>query len=394
MQHVAAQTVTNVMFLIFAGTALLSTMALLTRQSLLVAYIALGALLGPWCLKLVSNTAVIRQAGDIGIIFLLFLLGLHLQPQSLFHSLRKMSVLTLISSLLFFGVGYGISYAFGYETWVCIFAGFTAMFSSTIIGLKLLPTTILHHQHTGELVVSILLLQDIIAIATIFGLEIVADRSAQAGLRQLLLITAGFPILFAVAYIFQRYVISKLLERFDKIHEYIFILSIGWCLCMAELSSFFGLSEEIGAFIAGVALASNPIAFYIAESLKPLRDFFLVIFFFTIGAGFNFGYLPQVIWPACALATLLLLLKPYIFERLLRRSGEIKSVSWEIGVRLGQMSEFSLLITYVALENKLIPEQAAYMLQAAVIITFIASCYWTVMRYPTPLAATDSLRRD
>lgn len=394
MQHVAAQTVTNVMFLIFAGTALLSTMALLTRQSLLVAYIALGALLGPWCLKLVNNTAVIRQAGEIGIIFLLFLLGLHLQPQSLFHSLRKMSVLTLISSLLFFGVGYGISYAFGYETWVCIFAGFTAMFSSTIIGLKLLPTTILHHQHTGELVVSILLLQDIIAIATIFGLEIVADRSAQAGLRQLLLITAGFPILFAVAYLFQRYVISKLLERFDKIHEYIFILSIGWCLCMAELSSFFGLSEEIGAFIAGVALASNPIAFYIAESLKPLRDFFLVIFFFTIGAGFNFGYLPEVIWPACALAGLLLLLKPYIFERLLRRSGEVKSVSWEIGVRLGQMSEFSLLITYVALENTLIPAQAAYMLQAAIIITFIASCYWTVMRYPTPLAATDRLRRD
>lgn len=386
-----AYTITYVTFLIFAGTAILSTMALYTRQSLLVAYIALGALLGPWGLKLVNNTEIIKQTGEIGIIFLLFLLGLHLQPQNLFHSLRKMSLITIISSIIFFMAGFLITYVFGYNYHECLLIGTIAMFSSTIIGIKLLPTTTLHHQHTGELVISILLLQDVIAILVLMGMEIIADRAQPIRLDWVI---ASFPILFLVAYVFQRFILSPLLERFDKIHEYIFILSIGWCLCMAELSHYLGLSEEIGAFIAGVALASNPIAFYIAESLKPLRDFFLVIFFFTIGAGFNFDYLSSVFLPACTLAIILLVLKPLVFNWLLRQAGEVKTISQEIGVRLGQMSEFSLLVLYMALETELISPMTNYMGEAAIIITFIVSCYWTALRYPTPLAITDKLLRD
>src|SRR6266404_5317435 len=158
-------TIGHVMFLIFTGTALLSTMALFTRQSLLVAYIALGAILGPWGLGFINNDATIRQAGDIGIIFLLFLLGLHLQPQNLFHSLRKMSFITISSSVIFFMTGFALGYLFNFTYEESVVIGIATMFSSTIIGIKLLPTTILHHQHTGELVISILLLQDILAIA-------------------------------------------------------------------------------------------------------------------------------------------------------------------------------------------------------------------------------------
>lgn len=385
------QTITNVMFFIFAGTAALSTLALMTRQSLLVAYIALGALLGPWGLKLVNNASIIKQTGDIGIIFLLFLLGLHLQPQNLFHSMRKMSKLTFLSSLMFFIIGFVPVFCFGYSLTESLIIGAVTMFSSTIIGIKLLPTTILHHQHTGELVISILLLQDIIAIAILLTIEII---SAQQTPYQFIAIVLSFPILLTIAYIIERYVLSYLLSRFDKIHEYIFILSIGWCLLMTQLGHFFGLSDEIGAFIAGVALASNPIALYIAESLKPLRDFFLVIFFFTIGAMFDFSYFLQVIIPACSLAILVLLLKPVIFSKLLRRYGEVKSVSLEIGVRLGQMSEFSLLVIYSALSTHLLAPLTAYMAEGTIIITFIVSCYWIVLRYPTPLAATDKLRRD
>jgi predicted Kef-type K+ transport protein len=163
---------------------------------------------------------------------------------------------------------------------------------------------------------------------------------------------------------------------------------------MAQISSYFGLSDEIGAFIGGVALATSPIAFYIAESLKPLRDFFLVIFFFTIGASFNFDYFTAVIVPALFLSTLLLIIKPAVFQWLLYRSGEVKSVSKELGVRLGQMSEFSLLVIYLGLQTNVLPPTTAYMVEAAIIITFIVSCYWTVMWYPTPLASTDNLRRD
>lgn len=384
--------VTHVIFLIFFGAAILSTAALFTRQSLLVAYIVLGAILGPWGLKLVSNSEVIKEAGNIGIIFLLFLLGLHLQPQNLFHSLRKMSFITFLSALIFFLVSFAICFVFGLSYQESMVIGVAAMFSSTIIGLKLLPTTILHHQHTGELVISILLLQDIIAIIAILAIQISDDRAL--GTQHLLFVLSGIPILLIIAYLFQTYLLSWLLAKFDKIHEYIFIVSIGWCLLMAELSHWFSLSEEIGAFIAGVALASNPISFYIAESLKPLRDFFLVLFFFSIGASFNFDYFHQVIAPACLLASFILILKPVVFNTLLQRYGEVKTVSWEIGVRLGQMSEFSLLIIYMALETNLMQPLTGYMAQAAIIITFIVSCYWTVMRYPTPLASTDRLRRD
>jgi Kef-type K+ transport system membrane component KefB len=384
-------TITYVIFLIFTGTAVLSTFALFTRQSLLVAYIVLGFILGPWGFKLITNTQVIKQSGDIGIIFLLFLLGLHLGPQNLFHSLRKMSLITLTSSISFFLIAFLISSWFGYSYDESLIIGVASMFSSTIIGIKLLPTTTLHHQHTGELVVSILLLQDIIAIASILTVQIAAFH---LGMKHLIITIGAIPILLIVSYLFARYILSRLLSLFDQIHEYIFILSIGWCLFMAQLSHSLGLSEEIGAFIGGVALASNPIAFYIAESLKPLRDFFLVLFFFTIGASFDFSHFQEVIIPACILALSMLVMKPFIFYWLLARSGEVKAVSWEIGVRLGQLSEFSLLLSYMALSSGLMQPLTGSMLQAAIIMTFIVSCYWTVMRYPTPLASTERLRRD
>lgn len=386
-------TITYIMFLVFTGTAILSTFALYTRQSLLVAYIVLGAILGPYGLKFVVNATVIQQAGNIGIIFLLFLLGLHLQPQSVLHSLRKMSLFTVITSLIFFFIGFGITYAFDFGVDAAIIAGIAAMFSSTIIGLKLLPTTILHHQHTGELVISVLLLQDILAIAAILVLEVIANK--EVSYWNVMLIIVAFPSLLLIAYVFQKFVLTPLLNRFDKIHEYIFILSIGWCLSMAEVShSLFGLSEEIGAFIAGVALASNPIALYIAESLKPLRDFFLVLFFFTIGAAFNFDALPTVLVPASLFALTMLLIKPLVFSWFLHKVGEAKNVSIEIGIRLGQLSEFSLLIAFIAVETEFVKPILRNMIEAAVIMTFIVSCYWTVMRYPTPLASNDTLRRD
>jgi len=380
------------MFLIFAGTAVLSTIALFTRQSLLVAYIVIGCILGPCGLKLFNDSTVIKQAGDIGIIFLLFLLGLHLHPQNLYHSLKNMSWLALLSSLLFLAIGFVVSYAFGYTPIESVIIGITLMFSSTIIGLKLLPTTILHHQHTGELMISILLLQDIIAIAVLLILQGLGDRAFS--FHNLGFIVSAFPLLLLIGYVFERYILGKLLSWFDRIHEYIFILSIGWCLLMAELGHFMGLTEEIGAFIAGVAIATHPISLYIAESLKPLRDFFLVIFFFTIGASFNFGVLPEVIIPASIIAATMLITKPFVFSWLLKKTGESKDISWEIGVRLGQISEFSLLVIYLAWQTKIVSPNANYMVQAATIITFIVSCYWVVMRYPTPVATSDKLRRD
>lgn len=380
-------------FLIFGGAAFLSTLVLYTRQSLLVAYILLGAILGPWGLRLVTDVEVIKQVGEIGIVFLLFLLGLHLQPQNLIHMLKKVTWVAIVSSFAFFAMAYLIGVWFGLSQVESVVLGVSMMFSSTIIGLKLLPTTILHHQHTGEVMISVLLMQDVIAIIVLIILN--ANNKAQGlGLNDIVLVIVALPLLTLFAFLIERYVLVKLLARFDRTQEYVFLLSIGWCLFLSVVAQKIGLSEDIGAFIAGVALASSPISLFIAESLKPLRDFFLVMFFFSVGASFNFSFAAQIIIPALILAMLILFLKPIIFGFLLNKAGEKKQVAKEVGIRLGQASEFSLLVASIALGSRLISDVTLNLIQATTILTFIVSSYLVVLKYPTPIALSEKMRKD
>jgi len=379
-------------FVIFTGSALFATAALYARQALLVGYIVLGVLAGPSVLNIVSNTDLITGISEIGIIFLLFLLGLNLEPRDLLKMLRKTTVVTLVSSLLFALIGTAIGLIFQFSLADSLLMGAAMMFSSTIIGLKLLPTTVLHHKHAGEIMVSVLLLQDLIAIIVLLVLKGLGKGGSP--LVDIGMLSLSLPLLIGFAWVVEKYILVKLMRTFDKIQEYIFLMTIGWCLGIAELATVLGLSHEIGAFIAGVALATNPIARFIAENLKPLRDFFLVMFFFSLGAGFKLAVLNDILLPAMVLAIAMLVLKPWVFRWLLVRVGEKPSLSLEMGVRLGQISEFSLLIALVALKAAVISETASYLIQAATILTFVVSSYYIVMTYPTPIAVSDELRRD
>ena len=380
------------MFLIFTGAAVLATLALYARQSVLVAYILLGMLLGPSALGLVRDIQLLQDLSHVGIVFLLFLLGLNLHPQDLWRMFRKATVVTLASSILFGALGSATAWAFGYNTAESIVIGAAMMFSSTIIGLKLLPSTALHHQHSGEIIISVLLLQDLIAILILLVLH--GLTGASDGWHRASALSLTLPGFMLFAFGFSRFVLVRLLARFDTIQEYVFLLAIGWCLGMAELSEALGLSPEIGAFIAGIALATEPISRFIAESLKPLRDFFLVVFFFSLGAAFDLSAMNQVWAPALVLAAVGLLVKPEVFRRLWIREGESPALAREVGVRLGQISEFSLLIAVVATQSNVISMKASYLIQLATLITFIASSYFIVLRYPTPIAVSDKLRRD
>jgi len=379
-------------FLVFTGAALFATLALAARQSLLIAYILLGALLGPSVLGLVSDPELVRSISEFGILFLLFLLGLNLQPQELVRMVAKTTQVTLLSSLAFFLSGFAIAIAFGFTLIEALIVGGAATFSSTIIGLKLLPTTILHHQRTGEVIISILLLQDLIAIVLLLMVQ--GGAQGTASLIDLLRPIVALPVLILFAWLFQRYVLIRLIRRFDKIHEYIFLMTLGWCLGMAELATALGLSTEIGAFIAGVLLASSPISMFIAERLKPLRDFFLVLFFFSLGAGFDLAMIDELLLPAILLAGALLALKPPLFRYLLRQTGESPGRSREVGFRLGQMSEFSLLLAVLAFDQGVIGAEASYLIQLATLLTFLVSSYIVVRRFPTPIAVSDALRQD
>lgn len=379
-------------FVIFTGSAILATLALYARQALLIGYIVLGIFVGPSGFAIVKDTSFISGIAQIGIIFLLFLLGLNLQPQDLLHTMRKTTVVTVASSLIFAVLGFSIGQAFGFNFWENLLIGVSMMFSSTIIGLKLLPTTVLHHKHAGEVIVSILLLQDLIAIMVLLVLQ--GQSNGGTSWVDIGLVILDLPLLIGFALLFERFILVKLIRRFDKIQEYIFLMTIGWCLGMAELATLLNLSHEIGAFIGGVVLASSPIARFIAESLKPVRDFFLVIFFFALGASVELNILYTVLVPALVLASVMLLVKPYVFKYLMVKLSEQAPMSLEIGVRLGQISEFSLLIAVVALNASVISDKASYLIQAATIITFVASSYFIVLNYPTPIAVSDRLRRD
>lgn len=378
-------------FLIFSGAAVLASIALYTRQPLLVAYVVLGAALGPWGLQAVSDTNLLSDISHVGIIFLLFLLGLDMQPSHLIHMLRKATLVAVISSLAFMVIGYGVGVLFGFSQTEALVIGAAVMFSSTIIGIKLLPTTVLHHRHTGELVVGLLLLQDVVAILVLLLLNSGSgDSPAMSFARSML----ALPLLAVFAWGFVRWVLLPLLQRFDRFHEYIFLVAIGWCLGMAEGSVFLGLSAEMGAFIAGVALATSPISQYIATSLKPLRDFFLILFFFSVGASFNLTLIDDILLPALALTAAVLALKPLVFRLLLKTIRESSETSWEIGFRLGQISEFSLLIAYLAFAGGMIGTEASHVIQATAILSFLLSTYVVIFRYPSPIAVSDKLRRD
>jgi len=388
-------TVTFAFFLIFSGAALLASIALVTRQPLIIAYIALGAIIGPSGFSLVTDLALLSDIGHIGIIFLLFLLGLDMQPQALVATLRKSTVVGLASALLFFAATFAVARPFLDSDVEAGVVGVALMFSSTIIGIKLLPTTVLHHRHIGEMMVGLLLLQDLLAIIALIVITAWgggADEEQAA--TQLALVLVSLPLLAALAWAAVRYVLLPLIRRFDRFHEYIFLLAVGWCLGVAEAAQLLGLSEEIGAFIAGLSVATSPIAQYIAINLKPLRDFFLILFFFAVGARFDLAMLPQVWLPTLVLAALILGLKPVVYRWLLKGVSEQRSLAWNLGFRLGQASEFSLLIAYIAFDVGLIGVTTSLVIQAATILSLLVSSYIVVLNFPTPIAISDRLRRD
>lgn len=382
-------------FLIFFGAAILATIALYARQAILMSYIALGVLLGPTVLDWVDNAHLVKQISDIGIMFLLFLLGMNLPPQKLKQLVGETLLVTLLSSVLLVFVGAGVGFLFGFTWFESLMMGAAMMFSSTIIGLKLLPTTVLHHQRTGEVMISILLLQDVLAIGILILLQILGVKAdLDASMLSSMISILWLPALFILAYGIERLILKPLIQRFDQFQEYMFLLAIGWCLAMAQLAFILGLSYAIGAFIAGVALANHPISAFLADKLRPLRDFFLIMFFFSIGAGLNLEFMHELFLPAILLAAVALWLKPYLFSCLLAYSGEDASRAKEVGARLGQMSEFSLLIAMLAIELSVVGSDAAGIIQLATIITLMVSPYLIMRRYPSPMAWSKRLRRD
>ncbi|MDH5355048.1 MAG: cation:proton antiporter [Gammaproteobacteria bacterium] len=377
--------------LIFAGAALFATVFLYLKQPIILAYIALGVCVGPNGLGLINDAEQIDQLAHVGIILLLFLIGLNFQPGKLVGLLGRVGLVALVTCILFMLIILIAALLLGYPLLDSLIIGAALMFSSTIVSMKLIPTTQLHHHHIGEVMISVLLIQDVIAIVLIVLVTEGGMDSITVSVVLLLLKLVGLSIF---SFVFVKFVITHLFLKFDVIKEHTFVMALGWGLFVAGAADMIGLSLEMGAFIAGISLATVPIALVIAEELKPLRDFFLILFFFSIGAEFDLVISQELIVPGLMITVLLMVAKPVIFKLGFKAIGEKPEHSAQLGVRLGQASEFSLLIAFSALASGLIDERSSYLIQLVVVLTFIASTYWVVNAYPTPISYKRGQRKD
>ncbi len=376
---------------IFFGSAVLSTVFLFLKQPIIIAYIILGVLIGPWGFKLVTNAQNIESMSHLGIILLLFLIGLELEPKKLLHLFKKTFLVAFITSFIFNVLVVAVLMLFQFNFINSLIAGLALMFSSTVISIKLIPTTDLHQKRKGELTISVLLFQDIFAILVL--LFLMGQTSGNIYITVLLLIAKMLAVA-VFAFVAVKFVLLALIKKFDVILEYIFLLAIGWCLALAEGAKLIGLSYEMGAFIAGVSLAISPIALYIVENLKPIKNFFLILFFFSIGAKFDFLVTQNVLLPAIIVAVLLLIVKPISFIFSFKRIGEKKEVAKELGFRLGQASEFSILVAFTADRLKYIHSKTSVLIQLATIITFVISTYLVIYYFPTPISPKKEMRKN
>ncbi len=361
--------------------AVLSWLSLMLRQPVILGYILCGVLVGPWGLSMVRGIEFVNEVGRVGVTLLLFLAGMVLHPQKLARLFSETALVTLASSAMLFVFGLGLARLWDFSMQESAIIGLACMFSSTILVVKLLPTTALHQQRMGAVCIAILIAQDMLAVASLILVAGMGTGAASMALWLPLKAVA----LIAIALLAEQWVLRRMLRTSDRFHETLYLLCLGWCLAMAALAEWLGLSQEVGAFVAGVALARSPVSRFLSEGLKPLRDFFLVLFFFALGARLNLPMAAQVLLPATVLALAMLLAKPAIIYALLRRSGEQDNFAFEAALRLGQASEFSLILALAAEEHGALSATGAQLVQLAAFITLIVSSYIVALRCPTPL---------
>ncbi len=378
--------------IIIVMAACLSYIAVILKQPIILAYIACGVLAGPWGLGWVRDLGFIESVSHLGITLLLFLAGLCLHPQKLFSLFKKTGIATAVNCIVSFSTGFLFAVIFRFNIVDSLIIGLALMFSSTILVIKLLPTTRLHQERMGAVCISVLIMQDLLAIALLAYIRCLCLPGSVLINFGILLIK--LIVFIGVLVIIEQFVLRRIMLRVERLHEALFILGLAWCFGIAAISARIGMFHETGAFFAGVVLARHPISFFITEKLKPLRDFFLVLFFFALGARLNIMALKEVFLISLLLACVFLIVKPWLFNKIFTIAGERRPFSKEIGMRLGQLSEFSLLIAVLAFELGNISSRASQLIQLTTLITFVVSSYIVVMRYPTPIGTTSKLNKD
>lgn len=328
--------------LILVATVLVAGILQLVKQPLIIAYIITGVLLGPYFLNLVDSTETLDIFSSMGISLLLFIIGLSLNPLVI-KEVGKISLITGIGQVVFTSaIGFLIAKFLGFNSVAAIYIAVALTFSSTIIIMKLLSDKKELGRLYGKISIGFLLVQDLIASMALIGItSFVGQDNTSAALLQ-----TGTKIFFigVAFYLITTLVLPKVMGFFAQSSELLFVTALGWGFGMATIAQFVGLSAEIGALFAGVALATSPYSHEISSKMKPLRDFFIILFFVLLGANMVVEATSAMLVPAAVFSLFILVGNPLIVLILMGVFGYRRETGFKAGLTVAQISEFSLVL--------------------------------------------------
>jgi len=360
--------------LIIGIGAVVSLVMKLLKQPLIIGYILTGLLVGPTVLNLATNNETLEIFSDIGIALLLFLVGLGLNPK-IIKEVGKVAVFTGVGQVLFTtAIGFFlVKGLLGTDTTGSLYVSIALAFSSTIIILKLLSDKKEQTRLHGKIATGFLLVQDI--LATFALLFVSANGNGGLNTEDLIELGVSAVMLASGLYIIVRYMLPILNKTIASSQELLFLFSIAWGLGIGAVFSALGFSLEVGALAAGVSLAQFSYAQEIAARLKPLRDFFIVLFFVVLGSQLDLDQVASAFPQAIVLSLFVLIGNPIIVMIIMGILGYTKKISFKTSLAVAQISEFSLVLLLLAHEHGQIDKHVLSVATLVGLITIGVSSY-------------------
>lgn len=361
--------------LLLAITTLVTVLVRLLRQPLVVGYILAGMISGPYLLNVLHSTHELELFSKVGIVFLLFIVGLHLNPKVI-KEVGSISLITGIGQVVFTAVvGFGLSLLLGIDRLAALYVAIALTFSSTIIILKLLADKNDLQKLYAKIAIGFLLVQDIIATFVLIGVTLfTSGDGTNVGLTIGLTLLKGVGLLIGL-YLFSSYVVTQLTRYLAKSQELLFLFSLAWGTGLASLFLVLGFSIEIGALVAGVTLSVTPYADEISARLKPLRDFFVILFFILLGSQMVLSNIGVIIVPALLLSVFVLIGNPIIVILLMNLAGYNRKTGFMAGLTVAQISEFSLILASLGLQVGHLSQDVMSLITLVGLITIAGSTY-------------------
>ncbi|MCF6217418.1 MAG: cation:proton antiporter [Gammaproteobacteria bacterium] len=352
------------------------------RQPLIVSFIAVGILVGPSVLGLVSANDQIDLLAKFGITLLLFVVGLKLD----LHIIRTMGPVALATGLgqvIFTSVfGYLIAITMGMTPIAALYVAVALTFSSTIIIVKLLSDKREVDTLHGRIALGFLIVQDLIVVLVMIGLNALAQTDDMPiSMAALSVLLKGIAFLVVVALI-TRYVLPRLLGLLASSQELLVLFGIAWAVSLAMLGDTLGFSKEVGAFVAGVSLASTPYRDALGARLVSLRDFLLLFFFIDLGARLDLALLGTQIPEAIIFSLFVLIGNPLIVMVIMGFLGYRKRTGFLAGLTVAQISEFSLILGALGLSLGHINVETMGLITLVGLITISVSTYMIIFSHP------------